>query len=110
MDPLTPTTSTLAPAIAHIADTAAALSASLRQSASSASQTVDTEKYGQQKTVQWVLDAPTRLRRLCDEERQEEAHQDWARVSALLNRWKGVDGVEAVQKQCETIMADLEAP
>lgn len=109
MDPLTPTTSTLSPAIAHIAETAVALSASVvERNSSSATPTITKEPTEEErkavqarKTVKWVLDAPRRLRKLVEEGDRDKAEKDWEEVKALLEKWKGVEGVEKVRKGCE---------
>ena len=104
MDPLTPTTSTLTPAISHIAETAASLSSSLHRTAQQSNQHEAADKIKQKKTVQWVLNAPSRLRDLRFNGKEEEARTEWSRVSKLLDHWKGVQGVEQVQKECKEVM------
>lgn len=104
MDPLTPTTATLTPAIAHIAETASTLSSSLQKLAPPKKSNGDKEKDKQRRTVQWVLNAPVRLRKMRDAAQEEEAKADWAEVSNLLGKWQGVSGAEEVRKECEAIM------
>lgn len=108
MDPMTPTTSTLTPAIGHIAETAASLSGQLKASRGrSGTVGVDERKRKiQQATVQWVLAAPARLEILIEEEKREEAEDEWREVDRLLGKWEGVRGVEEVRKAC---LAALEA-
>ncbi|KAL1620215.1 hypothetical protein SLS56_009761 [Neofusicoccum ribis] len=112
MDPLTPATSTLSPAISHIAETAAALSASITEHAmhgssrSSSPASVDggkkmDEKEKQRQTVRWVLDTPRRLRANVAAGNADAAKADWAEVKVLLEKWKGVQGVEEVRTSCE---------
>ena len=111
MDPLTPTTSTLEPAIAHIAETVRGLAGSLQET------TVDVDgrekgqgeearkvKKAQQDTVRWVLATPDRLQGLLDEGESEEANKDWAEVHGLLKKWEGVKGVEKLESQCLKVM------
>ena len=108
MDPLTPTTSTLSPAIAHIADTAASLASALQERVVTVPRIVanggvaaeEDEKRRQRQTVRWVLEAPRRLRELVDRGQGEAAERDWREVEALLNRWKGVGGAEEVRREC----------
>ncbi|KAK3720569.1 hypothetical protein LTR37_003618 [Vermiconidia calcicola] len=103
MDPLTPTTSTLSPAIGHIAETAASLSADLRTSHAKASSEGDTTyktRQGQQATVRWVLAAPERLQASVARGWMDRARADWQEVSMLLNKWDGVRGVDNVRKRC----------
>lgn len=115
MDPLTPTTSTLPPAISHIVETAASLSSSLPVRAGLDAQgewqNVEDQddrmnRHRQQETVYWVLEAPRRLRTLVGEGRQEEAAGDWSEVRKLLGKWAEVDGVDGIRNQCMEIMGE----
>lgn len=102
MDPTTPTTSTLTPAIGHIAETAVSLSGQLKASRGR-SGTVgvdDRKKKTQQATVQWVLAAPSRLESLVEEGNRDEAEKEWQDVERLLEKWDGVRGVDDVRKGC----------
>ncbi|KAL8915275.1 MAG: hypothetical protein Q9172_006915 [Xanthocarpia lactea] len=100
MDPLTPTTSTLTPAIAHIAETAASLAESLQNRNTRGNDprvpedTVMLKKERQRQTVRWVLAAPRRLKRLMEEDLREEAIKDWEEVQRLLEKWNGTQGVD----------------
>lgn len=115
MDPLTPTTSTLSPAISHIVETAASLSSSLpvRPGLDAQGEWQDVEdqddtmnRHRQQETVHWVLAAPRRLRTLIGEGRQNEAAGDWSEVRRLLGKWAEVDGVDSIRDQCTEIMGE----
>ena len=122
MDPLAPTTHTLGPAIAHIAETATSLSSSMhgvqakpeglgisvRVEDDDAEKAADSEKQQQKDTVRWVLDTPRRLRDLIDQERDEEADQEWEQVSQILAKWKDVPGVAELREECEDIMKEEE--
>ena len=108
MDPMTPTTSTLTPAIGHIAETASQLSGQLRASRGR-SGTVgqdDGKRRDQQATVRWVLASPARFEKLLEEGKREEVDQEWKEVSALLDKWDGVRGVDEVRKACLSALAD----
>lgn len=59
----------------------------------------------QRDTVRWVIDAPKRLQRMVDGGDKGEAEEEWVVVRGLLEKWKGVDGVEDVREQCERIVA-----
>jgi hypothetical protein len=108
MDPLTPTTSTLAPAISHIAETATTLSRELEQNLP-APKDPEVEKKGrQQETVRWVLDAPRRLQELIAKDKVEEAMSEWDTVRGLLDKWKGVQGTESVQNACLEVLRQVE--
>lgn len=115
MDPLTPTTSTLSPAISHILETAASLSSSLSvragQDVQGEWQDVEDQddrmnRHRQQETVHWVLATPRRLQTLIGEGRQEEAAGDWLEVRRLLGKWAEVDGVDGIWNQCTEIMGE----
>jgi hypothetical protein len=106
MDPLTPTTSTLTPAIGHIAETAATLSNELKKShaVSVPDSEAQRKQRDQKATVRWVLDAPSRLRMLLESDRREEAEKQWKDVSRLLSKWEGTKGVSEVREACMVIM------
>jgi hypothetical protein len=121
MDPLAPTTHTLGPAISHIAETAASLSSSLQDSHQSKEEglgisirveqdeknKVEVEKKRrQQDTVRWVLDTPRRLQVMIDQDQDEQAEKEWQEVSRVLDKWKGVTGVQELKEQCEAIMQE----
>lgn len=108
MDPLTPTTSTLAPAISHIAETATTLSRELEQNLPAPKDPEVEKKRKQQETVRWVLDAPRRLQQLIAEERVEDAMNDWDTVRGLLDKWKGIQGTEAVQQACLKLLREVD--
>ena len=107
MDPLTPTTSTLSPAISHIAETAKSLAGSLQErsthvskwSAEGGNEAVATKKR-QQETVRWVLETPRRLQTMIEDGKKEEADAEWIEVQKLLQKWDGVAGVEELRVQC----------
>lgn len=118
MDPLTPTTSTLSPAISHIAETATSLSNSfqvpgltaegvpgLRDDQSMAAE----RKQQQQETVRWVVGAPQRLQMMLDAGRGEEAAEDWDQVQRLTGKWVGINGVEEIRDTCMKIMDSQES-
>ena len=118
MDPLAPTTHTLGPAIAHIAETAASLSSSMQAlqekpeglgidihiQKDPKEEEAAITKQKQQETVKWVLGTPRRLRDLMDHEKEEEAAKEWEEVSKILGKWKNVAGVEELKAACESIL------
>ena len=129
MDPLTPTTSTLSPAMAHIAVTAELLATKTQQKSNSSKIGVprivredgsdveggksgnDTAGMGDRKrkqrereTVKWVLDAPRRLKKLVGDGEKEAAFKDWIEVKRLLDKWSETDGVEEVRRECAKVM------
>jgi vacuolar protein sorting-associated protein 51 len=112
MDPLTPTTSTLTPAIGHIAETAAGLSRELRKAhgESALDGKVQKQQRDQKATVRWILDAPARLERLVQDGDSEEADKQWAQINGLLRKWEGVKGVSEVRQGCMAAMESPDAP
>ena len=108
MDPLTPTTSTLAPAISHIAETATTLSRELEKNLPAPKDPEVENKMRQQETVRWVLDAPRRLQESVAKAKVDEAMSDWDIVRGLLDKWKGVQGTEAVQQACLEVLRQVE--
>ncbi|KAF2219858.1 Vps51/Vps67-domain-containing protein [Elsinoe ampelina] len=103
MDPLKPTFRTLTPAISDIATTAEKLSSSSSQIVPPSQNDEKREK--QRRAVQYVLETPTRLRRLQDAGQTGAAAEDWAKVSKLLEKWKDVPGAAEVRQECSHIMA-----
>ncbi|ORY12050.1 Vps51/Vps67-domain-containing protein [Clohesyomyces aquaticus] len=122
MDPLAPTTHTLSPAISHIAETAASLSSgmqSLQQRpkglgidvrVEAADEELDAAKKrrNQRDTVRWVLDTPRRLTSFIENEGTESAEKEWEEVSKILEKWKGVAGVEELRQQCEAVLDEAD--
>jgi hypothetical protein len=120
MDPLTPATHTLGPAISHIAETASSLSSSMqglqakpdglgisvRVEEDDDEKEAEDERQKQKETVRWVLDTPRRLQELIDQDQDEEAEQDWEHVDKILSQWKGVAGVAELREECENIMRE----
>lgn len=113
MDPLTPTTSTLSPAISHIAETATSLSTSFQirdLTAEGVARLGDDQsmaagrKQAQQETVRWVCGAPQRLQVMLDAGRGEEAADDWVQVQRLLGKWAGINGVDEIRDKCMKVM------
>ncbi|KAL9044445.1 MAG: hypothetical protein Q9214_002417, partial [Letrouitia sp. 1 TL-2023] len=113
MDPLTPTTSTLSPAISHIAETASSLASSLQGQTSDIGGTSVAPEFReakrtkqQQATVRWVAATPNRLRQLFLSGRGDEAVQDWNEIEKLLGKWDGVPGVQELKSECFQIMEE----
>ncbi|KAL8907983.1 MAG: hypothetical protein Q9207_001057 [Kuettlingeria erythrocarpa] len=114
MDPLIPTTSTLEPAIAHIAETAVSLAESLQGRSGQGEEEKESGeredgdavemKPRQRETVQWVLAAPARLKDLVEGGQRQKAAEDWAEVRELLEKWEGVEGADEVKKRCLQVM------
>lgn len=123
MDPLAPTTHTLGPAIAHIAETAVSLSLSIQAlPAKPLGLGIDIQvedednnkaeaasKQQQKDTVRWVLDTPRRLQEMIDQEQDEEAEKEWEEIVKILDKWDGVAGVQELRERCEAIMQEEES-
>lgn len=118
MDPLTPTTSTLAPAISHIADTAEKLASASNSMASngpnftigSAGVNTTSSKESKNKvaTVRWACSAPERYRGLIAKGDREIAERDWKQVKGLLDTWqeRRVSGARELIKTCEEALEE----
>ncbi|GAB7361391.1 hypothetical protein MBLNU230_g1444t1 [Neophaeotheca triangularis] len=109
MDPLTPTTATLEPAIGHIAEVAVGLSKDLQNSRLSSDGAEDgsaaaAEKRNQQQTVRWVLDTPERMRKMLAEGRKADAEAEWEDVSTLLDKWDNVKGVAELREKGQSLL------
>ena len=118
MGPLTPTTSTLSPAIAHIADVASSLATHVQnpsappqvlQPSQQRDSDAEEKRKRQQDTVRWVLGAPGRLRKMIQEGRREEAEKEWEEVRGLLGKWKGkgIEGAEEFRSEVEKVMREI---
>jgi len=107
MDPLTPTTSTLAPAISHIAETAATLSNDLTAHIPVSRSQDAVRQSKERQTVQWVLEAPERLEQLLEAGKKDEAAKDWDTVKGLLDSWQGVEGVEDIKEACQKTLTSV---
>ncbi|CZT23244.1 uncharacterized protein RCC_08955 [Ramularia collo-cygni] len=110
MDPMTPTTSTLTPAIGHIAETAASLTADLKRSLGEGDVQARDEvvmRQKQQEVVRWVLAAPEQIRKQVEAGANEDAKREWERVESVLERWKTVKGADAVRKACQEALVGL---
>ena len=83
--------------IGRISETAASLSDDLRKYQGSGDHM---KRASQQQTVRWVLSAPERLRRLVRDGERDEANAEWEEVSALLDKWQTVRGVDEVHQAC----------
>ena len=112
MDPLAPTTSTLSPAISHIAETARSLAGSLQERSPSENAIPTTErekadevsKRKQQDTVSWVLGAPKRLQLMLNDGKRKEAETEWTEIENLLKAWRGTPGVQELTEHGLKIM------
>ncbi|KAI5287656.1 hypothetical protein KEM54_005837 [Ascosphaera aggregata] len=100
-------TSTLSPAIDHVTETATNLIKDKNDS-SILPEKHDSGLFRQKETVRWVLDTPGRLECLVKEAKHLEAKADWEEIQMLLEKWKGVKGVEELGNRCRDIMQGLE--
>jgi len=103
MDPLSPATSTLSPAISHIAETAAALADELAVQDTSA-RAASTNNLAQAQKVKWVLATPDRLQSMFVAGQHQQAIEQLAHVKEILVQWKSPPGTDALLRSCETVV------
>ncbi|KAH0035000.1 hypothetical protein KCU78_g2147, partial [Aureobasidium melanogenum] len=96
VDPMAPVTTTLEPAVKHIADVAKSIADSRNVG--------DVEKEKQKEVVRWVLGAPERLKGLKEQGKEEEMKKEWDEVRGLFDKWEGVKGVDEVRRKCEDVV------
>lgn len=111
MDPLTPATSTLSPAVSHIAETAASLSKELVERTSKVqingtSSGKEDARQSQKQTVRWVLDTPRRIQEHMDNEDKSAAEAEYSSVKSLLESWQAVPGAAELKERCETLLLE----
>lgn len=118
MDPLTPATSTLGPAVAHIAETARGLVAGVGVGGDGdgdgdvggerrEGEEGERRRRREKDTVRWVLGTPRRLEVMLDEGRVEDAKGDWEEIQGILQKWRDVGGVDELRDQCEKTMGKV---
>jgi hypothetical protein len=102
-------TKTLGPAIAFVAETASGLIKEGEEQRRQMKAAKGGEEPGDQRlekeTVMWALGAPVRLEKLLDEEKRQEAEDDWREVRTLLDAWGEVKGVAELRVACEGVMS-----
>lgn len=94
MEPLTPTTSTLEPAVSHIESVSRELVVGMRAASPRP------ERKGAE-TVRWALGAPERIRELVGAGDREGAERAWELLRGVCGRWEGTRGVEELRKRGE---------
>lgn len=108
MDPLTPTTATLEPAIGHIAEVAVSLAKEVKDSdkppVGESDASFAAAKRDQRQTVRWALGTPERLRKMVAEGHKEGAQAEWKAVSTLLDKWGNTKGVAELRERCESLL------
>ncbi|KAF3915127.1 hypothetical protein ABW20_dc0101864 [Dactylellina cionopaga] len=110
MEPMTPATTTLLPAISHIAS----LSSSLVETVHAHDPTTTPEAIAKDKlkkrqdAVRYVMAAPERMKGLIEQGRKEDAVKEWEAVKGHVRKWKGVggdDGVKRLLERGEAVLA-----
>ena len=107
MEPLTPTTSTLEPAISHIAEISSSLTSTIHNLPPPRVRTPNTTDTAKSKkeTVKWALGAPQRIQELLKEGKKEEAEKEWGVVKGMLAKWgDGVKGVKELREKGEAAL------
>ncbi|KAI5841290.1 Vps51/Vps67-domain-containing protein [Tricharina praecox] len=106
MEPLTPTTSTLEPAVSHIEGVSRGLVEGMR--AASPRPSTARGKMKGVETAKWALAAPERIRGLVEEGRGDEAKKVLARLRELCDKWEGTAGVDVLRKKGEDAFGKAE--
>jgi hypothetical protein len=107
MEPMTPTTSTLEPAVSHIEGVSRELVQGMR--AASPRPQKEREKANRSvETVKWALEAPEMIRVLTEEGKGEGALIIWERLKRLCDKWKDTKGVEELKKKGEEALKTRE--
>jgi len=107
MEPMTPTTSTLEPAVSHIEGVSRELVQGMR--AASPRPQKEWEKANRSvETVKWALEAPEMIRVLTEEGKGEGALIIWERLKRLCDKWKDTKGVEELKKKGEEALKTRE--
>ncbi|KAL2045760.1 hypothetical protein N7G274_002191 [Stereocaulon virgatum] len=104
MDPLTARGGMLSPAVGYIAEVAGGLVDRAMVGEGEMGEREEGKRRRERDTVRWVLGTPRRLGGLLDEGRRGDAEKEWEEVRGLLERWKGVSGVEELKDECERVM------
>ncbi|KAK9379363.1 Vps51/Vps67-domain-containing protein [Kockiozyma suomiensis] len=99
MDPLQPTTSALAPAVAHIAEVSASLIATLSENRREDSSSEQEQEMRRQE-VKLIVESPKRLRDLVNDGNVYEAKKQWTALEPVLYQLSNVKGIEQVRSQC----------
>jgi len=107
MDPLSPSTSTLAPAISHIAETAASLSTELKPENGGVPSAEQSKRESEVELVTWILKSPNRLKSLIEAGQRREAVHQWSVIQKILDRWKDVKGTDDVRSACQEVIQEI---
>lgn len=104
MEPLTPTTSTLEPAVSYIESVSRSLVPRLPDISLKTTNKATEATEKQKATVKWVLAAPERIKTLRAAGKTREADVVWKRLGELCDRWEGTPGVKEVRKMGSAAM------
>ena len=66
------------------------------------------EQREKKQLVRWVLDGPSRLRKVVESGNLQQAEAEWQVIRGLLDNWEGVKGVEETRKACEEAVVAVE--
>lgn len=67
----------------------------------------DSIRMRQRNHVQWLLQAPERMRGMLREGREQDALREWKAVQARLEYWQNADGVADICSECERILPSI---
>jgi hypothetical protein len=106
MDPLAPATITLAPAVAHIAETAVGLAGELGTADTNEKSKAEQRKRKQRELIQRALQGPETIQSLLNKNRRDDAVAEWNIIQKILDRCGNVKGVQELRDQCEEIITE----
>ena len=97
MEPLAPTTSTLGPAISHIAQVSASLVENIPPSP--VTPNIPASNKRKKDAVVWALACPGRIEELVKTGRRDEAERVFGVLEGMLGKWKGVKGTKELREK-----------
>ncbi|PUU82804.1 Vps51/Vps67-domain-containing protein [Tuber borchii] len=97
MEPLAPTTSTLGPAISHIAQVSASLVENIPPSP--VAPNIPASNKRKKDAVVWALACPGRIEELVKTGRRDEAERVFGVLEGMLGKWKGVKGTKELREK-----------
>ncbi|KAK6497714.1 hypothetical protein TWF481_012117 [Arthrobotrys musiformis] len=109
MEPLSPATTTLLPAISHIASVSSSLVENVHaHDPSTTPEAMRKERLRKkQEAVRYIMETPERMEKLVKAGKREEAVKEWEVVKGYVGRWKGVEGeVKGLLEKGEGVLSE----